>query len=44
MVVKERLFGAVGEEKVAFRFTTDKNGAIIDINELAANLVNPIGE
>jgi len=34
----------VGEEKVAFRFTTDKNGVIIDINELPANLVKPLGE
>ena len=44
VVVKERIFEATGDQKVAFRFTTDKNGAIIDINELPANLVNPLGE
>jgi hypothetical protein len=42
IVTKERVFEAVGEEKVAFRFTTDKNGVIIDINELPANLVRPL--
>ena len=44
VIIKERVFSAVGQERVAFRFTTDKNGAIVDINELPANLVNPIGE
>ena len=44
VVVKERSFSTVGDEKVAFRFTTDKNGNIIDINELPANLVRPLGE
>ena len=42
IVTKERVFEAVVEEKVAFRFTTDKNGVIIDINELPANLVRPL--
>ena len=37
-------FTIVGEEKVAFRFTTDKNGGILDVNELPANLVKPLGE
>ena len=44
IVTKERVFEAVGEEKVAFRFTTDKNGVIIDINELPANLVRSLGQ
>jgi len=44
IVMKERVFKAVAEEKVAFRFTTDKNGFIIDINELPASLTNPLGE
>jgi hypothetical protein len=42
-VTKERVFELTGEEKTAFRFTTDENGNIIDVNELPANLVNPIG-
>jgi hypothetical protein len=44
VVVKEREFTSTGEEKIAFRFTTDKNGVIIDVNELPANLVNSLGE
>jgi|TARA_R110000744_G_scaffold4733_2_gene16878 hypothetical protein len=44
IVVKKRQFTIVGEEKVAFRFTTDKNGGILDVNELPANLVKPLGE
>ena len=42
MVVKERDFETTGQEKIAFRFTTDKNGDILDVNELPANLVNKI--
>ena len=42
VVSKERVFSETGEEKVAFRFKTDKTGAILDINELPANLVNPL--
>ena len=42
VVVKEKAFNTVGDEKTAFRFKTDKNGKIIEINELPANLVNPI--
>jgi len=41
IIVKERQFVATGEEKIAFRFKTDKDGNIIDINELAANLRTP---
>jgi hypothetical protein len=44
VVVKERVFEATGEEKIAFRFTTDKNGVIIDMSELPTNLVKPLGE
>lgn len=44
VVVEERVFESVGQEKIAFRFTTDENGNIIDINELPANLVNALGE
>jgi hypothetical protein len=42
IIVKEREFTTTGEQKTAFRFTTDKDGNIIDINELPANLVNPL--
>ena len=44
MIVKEKIFESIGQEKIAFRFKTDKNGNIIDINELPANLVKPLGE
>ena len=44
IVLKKRIFSATGDEKTAFRFRTDKNGEIIEVNELQANLVNPIGE
>jgi hypothetical protein len=42
VVVKEREFTIVGEEKTAFRFTTDQNGDIINISELPANLRRPL--
>ena len=44
VVVKERVFEKTGDQKTAFRFKTDKNGEIIEVNELPANLVNPLGE
>ena len=44
VVVKERQFTATGEEKIAFRFKTDKDGNILDINELPANLRQPLGQ
>ena len=44
VIVKERVFEITGDEKTAFRFTTDENGVILDISELSANLVNPLGE
>ena len=40
VIVKEKVFETTGQEKTAFRFTTDKNGDILDVNELPANLVN----
>lgn len=44
IVTKQREFTATGEEKIAFRFKTDKDGNILDINELPANLRQPLGE
>ena len=44
IVVKEREFIATGDEKIAFRFKTNEAGNIVEINELPANLVNPLGE
>ncbi len=40
VITKEITFESTGQEKTAFRFTTDKNGDILDVNELPANLVN----
>ena len=42
VIVREKELSTTGGQKTAFRFTTDKNGGIIDINELPANLVNPL--
>jgi hypothetical protein len=42
VVVKERSFESTGQEKVAFRFKTDKDGNILEVNELPANLVKPL--
>ena len=44
IVVKEKEFVATGDQKTAFRFTTNKDGDIIDISELSADLLNPLGE
>ena len=44
VVTKERVFEVTGDEKIAFRFKTNKDGEIIDINELPANLIKPLGE
>jgi len=44
IVVKEREFTVTGEEKTAFRFKTDKEGRILEVNELPANLINQLGE
>ena len=44
VITKKRIFEEVGQEKTAFRFTTDSNGAIIGISELPANLRNSLGQ
>jgi len=44
VVSKEKIFESIGEEKTAFRFTTDENGDILDISTLPANLVKPLEE
>tara|TARA_Y100000310_G_C20332193_1_gene645822 strand:+ start:159 stop:692 length:534 start_codon:yes stop_codon:yes gene_type:complete len=44
VAIKERVFTITGEEKIAFRFKTDKDGNILGINELPANLRQPLGE
>jgi hypothetical protein len=44
VVVKKREFAATGEEKIAFRFRTDKEGNVLEVNELPANLVRQLGE
>ena len=44
VVVKEREFTTTGQETIAFRFKTDKDGNILDINELPANLRQPLGQ
>jgi len=44
VVVKKRAFLATGDEKTAFRFKTDKNGEITEINELPAALIQSLEE
>tara|TARA_Y100000593_G_scaffold14582_1_gene27836 strand:- start:1885 stop:2493 length:609 start_codon:yes stop_codon:yes gene_type:complete len=44
VITKEIIFDSRGEEKTAFRFITNENGVITEINELPANLVNPVVE
>ena len=44
IVVKEKMFESTGQEKTAFRFKTDALGNVLEINELPAQLVNPLGE
>ena len=44
VVVKDREFTTTGQEKIAFRFKTDKDGNVLDINELPAILRQPFGE
>ena len=44
IVVKERTFTVTGEELTAFRFKTDKMGNVLEVNELTAKLVNPLGQ
>ena len=42
VIIRERSFQTTGEEKIAFRFKTDKNGNILDVNELEASLLKPL--
>jgi len=42
VIVKEREFTTTGQEKIAFRFKTDKDGNVLDVNELPANLRQPL--
>ncbi len=44
VIVRERTFTVTGEEIIGFRFKTDKDGNILDINELPANLRRPLGQ
>ena len=44
VVMKEKEFVATGDQKTAFRFTTNGEGDIINISELSADLLNPLGE
>jgi hypothetical protein len=44
VVVKEKEFVATGDQKTAFRFTTNGEGDIIDISELPADLLNQLEE
>jgi nitrous oxide reductase accessory protein NosL len=44
IVLKKKIFNATGDEKTAFRFRTDENGKVVEINELPASLLNPLGE
>ena len=44
VVVKEKEFVATGDQKTAFRLTTNKDGDIIDISELPADLLNQLEE
>lgn len=41
IVLKKKTLIKTGDERTAFRFKTDKNGEVIEINELPANLLNP---
>lgn len=44
IISKKKTFRATGDEKTAFRFRTDKNGEVVELNELPASLLNPLGE
>ena len=44
VVVKELSFTVTGEELTAFRFKTDKLGNVLEVNQLTAKLVKPLGE
>lgn len=40
IITKEKVFESTGQEKTAFRFTTDRDGNILKISELPASLLN----
>ena len=40
--VKKITFESTGQEKTAFRFSTDLEANITDVNELPANLINAL--
>ena len=42
VVIRERVFTITGQEETAFRFKTDKDGNVLDINELQASLLQPL--
>ena len=44
VVSKQKILMETGEEKTAFRFKTDRNGEITEINQLPAILTHPSGE
>jgi hypothetical protein len=44
IVSKQKILMETGEEKTAFRFKTDRNGEITEINQLPAILTHPSGE
>lgn len=44
VVSKQKILMETGEEKTAFRFKTDRNGEVTEINELPAILTKPLGE
>jgi len=44
VVSKQKILMETGEEKTAFRFKTDRNGEITEINQLPAILTQPLGE
>tara|TARA_Y100000593_G_C4259874_1_gene311626 strand:- start:31 stop:642 length:612 start_codon:yes stop_codon:yes gene_type:complete len=44
VVLKKKIFSATGDEKTAFRFKTDKNGEITEINDLPTILTRPLEE
>lgn len=44
IAVKERTFETTGQEKTAFRFKTDSLGNVLEVNELPARLLKPLGE
>lgn len=44
VVMKERVFESTGQEKIAFRFRTNKDGKVTEVSELPASLLNPLGE